>query len=326
MRTTLGLRDHVEFYTCRVSEQTSVSPFDHFRDLTLEGLRVFVAVVQSGSLRSASEQLHLSQPTVGRTVNALEAQLGVALLERGPRGTRVTSEGEMLATSARRLLRAAGDLRRDVRGGGTELRLGATATSANAFLAPFLAEWLPANPGVRVTAVEDGEQRLSRKVDDGDCDVAIVSTPLPAKLNSLRLATVDVIAVLPASHPGRRSAEPVTTLELAEQPLLVNGMAYPSTRLLVHAMEAAGVVPRIVYESGVGRTLASMAEAGLGVAVFGATADLRGTDACTRRVITDSGERLAFDLHVAWSRHRKDPLPREFAIGLATGHNPRAAT
>lgn len=301
---------------------TSVSPESgELRGLTLEGLRIFVAVVQSGSLRSAADQLQISQPTVGRAISALERHIGAALLERGPRGVRVTREGEILAAGARRVLRAAGDLRHDVRGGhGTEFRLGATATHANVVLAPFLGHWLPDHPNVRVTAVEDGELILARKVRRGDCDVAIVSPPIADDLESLHLDTVGVIAVFPIHHPGAQSGAPVTVEELSDEPLLVNGMKYPSTRLLVRSMEVAGVVPRIVYESGVGRTLASMAEAGLGVAVFGVTASWLGAHVTTRPVVTATGEPLSFDLNVAWSRERESPLCREFAISLATFH------
>ena len=321
MEVTLRRDTYAEFYTSRMSASVDVSLDEHFRELTLESLRIYLAVAQSGSFRSAAARLDIAQPTVGRAVSALERQFGVPLLERGPRGVRITEEGEALADGARRLLRAARALRQDVRGGrGTELRLGATATHANVLLSPCLGQWLPSHPKVRVTAVEDGELILTRKLQRGDCDVAIVTSPIPDDLDSLHLSTVGVVAVFPASHPGARSSEPVTIADLGNEPLLVNGMKYPSTRLLIRSMEVAGIVPRIVYESGVGRTLASMAEAGLGVAVFGSTASWLGVQVATRPVVTATGEPMAFDLHVAWSRERHTPLCKEFAISLATFH------
>lgn len=75
--------------------------------MDLDQLRVFVAVVEQGSLAAASKSLRFPIATLRRRLDELEAHLGVPLLERSRRGVQPTSAGAVLAREAQRLL---GDL------------------------------------------------------------------------------------------------------------------------------------------------------------------------------------------------------------------------
>ena len=61
-----------------------------------DDLRIFAAIAATGSLTGAAAHLRLSQPTVGRRLQALEECLGAALLERTPRGMQLTAKGRAL--------------------------------------------------------------------------------------------------------------------------------------------------------------------------------------------------------------------------------------
>ncbi|MHB1615215.1 MAG: LysR family transcriptional regulator [Actinomycetes bacterium] len=306
-----------------MSDSDPVSPKIHgtpgAEAISLADLRVFLAVTQAGSFRAAANQMFTSQPTMSRAVARLEGQLGVPLLERRPRGVLVTEHGEVLLAGARRVLAAAADLRRDVSSlGSGKLQLGATATSALTILAPFLSRWLPDHPDVHVTAIEESERRLSVLLESGDCDVAIVSSPLSPLLGSLKITTAHVIALFPPEHRLSRRDGTISVVDLVDAPLLVNGESFPSTRLLLHALDIAGLPANVVYECSAGQTLAAMAEAGLGVAVFGDTADLRGFSLTRRRILDASGKPLTFDLYVAWRNDGSLTWIRDFAVELAT--------
>lgn len=283
---------------------------------------MFVAVAEAGSFRSAAAQLFTSQPTMSRSVARLETQLGVQLLYRTPRGVRLTRHGEALRARAGRLLGSVADLRRDVTtlAEGT-LQLGATATSARRLLAPFLARWLPEHPRIRVTAIEASERRLHTHLETGRCDLAIVSRPLSAGVATMHLVTVQVIALFPPGHPMSEHDAPVRVPDLAAEPLLVNGAAFPSTDLLLRALDRAGLQPNIVYECSAGQTLAAMAEAGLGIAVFGDTADLRGFDLSRHLVLDAAGTPLRFDLYIAWLSDAVPTWVRDFAVELSAYHH-----
>lgn len=80
---------------------------DSVSQLDWAQVRVFAAVSDAGSLSGAARALGISQPTVGRQIQALETVLGVALFTRKPRGLDLTDAGQRLLPSAREMMEAA---------------------------------------------------------------------------------------------------------------------------------------------------------------------------------------------------------------------------
>lgn len=123
--------------------------------LNLHHLAIFHAVARLGSVTGASKSLHLSQPAVSRQVRELESRLGQALIERLPRGVRLTEAGEVLARYADRLFALESEAEstladlRDLRAG--TLSLGASTTVANYLLPRVLSDFHRQHPGVTVT-------------------------------------------------------------------------------------------------------------------------------------------------------------------------------
>jgi DNA-binding transcriptional LysR family regulator len=72
--------------------------------MSLDQLRYFVAVADTGTTRAAAAHLHVSQPPLSRQIRALEAELGVDLFERTPKGMALRPEGHALLCRARRIL------------------------------------------------------------------------------------------------------------------------------------------------------------------------------------------------------------------------------
>ena len=70
----------------------------------LEKLRVFLVVLEEGSLRRAADRLRISQSAITRQMQALELDLGVRVLERTSAGVRPTNGGQVLAERAKTLL------------------------------------------------------------------------------------------------------------------------------------------------------------------------------------------------------------------------------
>jgi DNA-binding transcriptional LysR family regulator len=76
-------------------------------DLDLRLVRYFTAVAEHRHFGRAAEALHMTQPSLSRQIKRLEQQLGARLLDRTPRGTRLTEAGEVFLPRARALLRSA---------------------------------------------------------------------------------------------------------------------------------------------------------------------------------------------------------------------------
>ena len=73
-------------------------------------LQTFLAAVKSGSLSGAARSLKISQPTVGRQIDTLESQLGVALFTRAPRGLTPTEAARAILEYAEEMKVAATSL------------------------------------------------------------------------------------------------------------------------------------------------------------------------------------------------------------------------
>jgi DNA-binding transcriptional LysR family regulator len=107
-----------------------------------DDLRIFAAIAATGSLTSAAQHLRLSQPTIGRRLQALEECLGAALLERTPRGMQLTAKGEALLPLVQQMEQA-GDAIDRAAPGLADLPLGTVRITAGPWNSRFMARRLP---------------------------------------------------------------------------------------------------------------------------------------------------------------------------------------
>lgn len=141
-------------------------------------VRSFLAVLELGSLLAAARVLRASQPTIGRHVAELEAQLGVVLFERTGRGLIPTDTALRLAEAARAMQNGADQLARSAMGAdrsarGT-VRITASQPIACFVLPPLLAEMRVVLPDVQVDLVaSNAVSNLLRR----EADIAVRMVP-----------------------------------------------------------------------------------------------------------------------------------------------------
>ena len=124
--------------------------------MNLRQLEYFVVIAEEGSFTRASERLLVAQPSLSQQIGALEAELGGLLLERLPRGVRLTMAGQSFLPEARAAISHASRARRSARMAlgleSGELQI-ATVTSAAAGILPsVLRRWQELHPGVEVSS------------------------------------------------------------------------------------------------------------------------------------------------------------------------------
>jgi len=142
-------------------------------------IRFFLSVAETGTLSAAAKSLSVSQPTVGRRMDALEQVVGRRLFERSPQGFRLTAAGEALLPHARAMQAGAMSFLKqpgaaeDELSGTVRIRLGELTSR---FFASHLHEFRARYPGIRIEMeTSNALADLSRK----EVDLAVVST-LPA--------------------------------------------------------------------------------------------------------------------------------------------------
>ena len=127
-------------------------------NLELRQLRYFVTVAEELHFGKAALRLHMTQPPLSQTIQALEQLLGAALFERSRRGVALTPAGIALLPEARRLLAQAQELpqlvQRAAAGEVGRLTLAFVSSADYSVLPPFLRAYRAAYPQVQITLQE----------------------------------------------------------------------------------------------------------------------------------------------------------------------------
>ncbi|MBB5189418.1 DNA-binding transcriptional LysR family regulator [Silvimonas terrae] len=171
--------------------------FSIYAMVSLEHIRILVAAIDTGGLASAARLLGLSPASVTRAIAALEAELGVKLLHRGPRGTRLTETGETFLLDTRHILEDLEHAEATARNAHLEpvglLTVTAPVLFGRLHVAPLLTDFLESHPKVRVQAIF--ADRLVHIVEEG-VDVALRIAPLPdSALTAVQVGAVRLITV-----------------------------------------------------------------------------------------------------------------------------------
>ena len=171
-------------------------------------LRSFLVVLEEGSLNRAATRLHVSQPSLTRRMQALEAEIGGPLLERQSSGVQATALGQAVLAGMGPVLEqyetVLADLRRHARGQRAELRIGYIGSAAHTYLNPALAALRREHPEAKVKLLDltPGEQVAA--LNKGEIDLALIGqegSALSRDFYTLKLATLGVCVVLPCDHP-----------------------------------------------------------------------------------------------------------------------------
>jgi DNA-binding transcriptional LysR family regulator len=134
-------------------------------------IRVFLAVVDSGSLTAAAAMLSASQPTLSRKIDELELHIGSSLFERAARGLRLTEAGEALVEPARQMKLAAQAVSLTALGQTQQLdgtvRLTASEMTAAYLLPDIIAKIRESHPEIQIEVVVSNhvENLLERQAD-----------------------------------------------------------------------------------------------------------------------------------------------------------------
>ena len=177
----------------------------------------------------AAKRLGVVQSGLSRTLQGLEDEVGVALVERTSRRVRITRAGETFLEHARSCLASADDAvraaRSDVGGEFGRLRLGVAKGAAQPALGALLARFRERHPGVALSLRRLEESGLSATLTDGDLDAVVCwSGAAPTTCQRRRVATADLHVLLPATDPlGEEATIPLGAL--AGRPMVVPSRA-----------------------------------------------------------------------------------------------------
>ncbi|MFK0019379.1 LysR family transcriptional regulator [Streptomyces sp. NPDC090798] len=247
----------------------------------LGALELLLAVARLGSLGRAARELGITQPAASSRIRSMERQLGVALVDRSPRGSRLTDAGALVTDWARRVVEAAEAFdagaqalrdRRDSR-----LRVAASMTIAEYLLPGWLLALRAQRPDTAVSLLAGNSTAVAERLLAGEADLGFVEgLSVPAALDSTVIAHDRLIVVTAPGHPWARRRAPLAGAELAATPLILReegsgtrqvldaalgGLARPlielSSTTAVKAAAVSGAGPAVLSELALGEELSA---------------------------------------------------------------------
>ena len=183
--------------------------------MTLDQLRVFVAVAERQHVTRAAEALNLGQSAVSAAIAALESRYGTKLFHRVGRGITLTQAGEIFLVSARSILAqaAAAQLLLVELGGGKRgtLVIQASQTISSYWLPRHLVEFRRRHSGIEIRVGTGNTAQVAEAVARGEAELGFVEGPVedPA-LHSTVVARDKMVVVVAPEHPWaqKRAVEP----------------------------------------------------------------------------------------------------------------------
>ncbi|WP_188271625.1 LysR family transcriptional regulator [Streptomyces sp. CBMA152] len=291
----------------------------------LGALELLLAVARHGSLGRAARDLGITQPAASSRIRAMERQLGVALVDRSPRGSKLTAEGVLVTDWARRVVEAAEAFdagaqalrgRRDSR-----LRVAASMTIAEYLLPGWLIALRAERPGTAVSLHAGNSALVAERLLAGEADLGFVEgLSVPSGLDGAVIGHDRLVVVAAPAHPWARRRTPLTAAELAATPLILREEGSGTRQVLDAALTAAGGVAPPLLELASTTAVKAAVVSGAGPSVLSELA--LGEELASRRLarIPLEGVGLSRDLRAVWRAGHRPTGPARDLLSLTRAH------
>lgn len=239
-------------------------------------LALFHAVAEAGSVTGAAERLRVSQPAVSKQILELEGALGVRLMERLPRGVRLTDAGRLLADYARRqntlereAVRAIEEFRGLKRG---RLAVGASTTIAAYLLPPLFGRFHQRHPEIELRLEIANTRDIQRFLVEGRIEIGLTEGVIETEdLDSRVFQQDELVAIAPPGHPLLRK-KPVKARELCREPFILREQGSGTRAVVERALAARRLSVRPVFSLASTVAIKHAVAAGLGISILSSLA------------------------------------------------------
>jgi DNA-binding transcriptional LysR family regulator len=244
--------------------------------LNVGRLRVLTEVAYRGSFSAAAEALSYTQSAVSQQIATLEAETGVTLLERHPRGVALTAAGQTLVGHAEgifaRLEAAEASLSAIAGLRGGRLRMASFPTAGATLMPLAIATFRSSYPDVELTLTEGEPELIVPRLRAGELDLALLyefadEAPLPRGATRVELLQDPMYLALPREHPLAEE-EQLRLADLKHEAWVQTSRSSPCARHVVRCCHAAGFEPSVSFESDDYQTVQGLVAAGVGVALI----------------------------------------------------------
>jgi DNA-binding transcriptional LysR family regulator len=234
-------------------------------------LALFHAVAQAGSISRGAARARVSQPAVSKQIAELEAALGLRLLERLPRGCRLTEAGRMLEDYAQRWTSLENDAARAIeeyrglkRG---RLAIGASQTIGGYLLPGMIAEFHRRFPEIELQLEIGNTEHVQRLLLAGAVELGLTEGTLESEeLESTVFFKDELVAIAPAGHPLLKKKS-VTVRELCREPFILREEGSGTRAVMERALRRQGLKIKPLLSLVSPEAIKNLVTAGMGLSI-----------------------------------------------------------
>ena len=247
--------------------------------LDVRRLRVLKEVAEQGSFSAAAESLAYTQSAVSQQIAALERESGTTLVDRGPRGIRLTDAGRALVQHAEDILCRLGAAEAELeaiaglRGG--RVRLSAFPTAGATIVPLAVKTFMARHPGVEMQLFEREPEDGVAMLKSGELDIALsigyegagtVHNPTDG-VEEIDLLEDPTYLAMPADHRYARKAR-ARLSDFSEESWIHSACKGTCGAVALRALHNAGFEPTIVFETDDYNVAQGLVAAGMGVTLL----------------------------------------------------------
>jgi DNA-binding transcriptional LysR family regulator len=243
--------------------------------MNLNHLFLFRAVAEAGGFSRAAENIHVSQPAISMQVGELEAELGLTLFHRLPRGVKLTTAGQLLLGYAQRLGSVVAEAERamaEVKGlSRGRLAVGASTTVGVYLLPDPLGEYRRRHPGIDLQFDIANTEEIERRLADGTLDAGLTEglPPDSDEVESVVFLRDRLVPIGRPDHPRLRvKNQPLSLQELCAEPMILREAGSGTREVIERHLAKGGLkLERATMVLGSTEAIKRAVIAGLGVAI-----------------------------------------------------------
>ncbi|MFG2331980.1 LysR family transcriptional regulator [Streptomyces sp. NPDC048604] len=290
----------------------------------LGALELLLAVARHGSLGRAAREVGITQPAASSRIRSMERQLGVALVDRSPRGSRLTDAGALVTDWARRIVEAAEAFdagaqalraRRDSR-----LRVAASMTIAEYLMPGWLIALRAERTDTAVSLHAGNSASVAERLLADEADLGFVEgLAVPDGLEGAVVAHDRLVVVAAPGHRWARRRGPLTAAELSATPLILRERGSGTRQVLDAALADEGGLAPPLLELASTTAVKAAAVSGAGPAVL---SELAVTEELASRRLVEiplDGVPLARALRAVWPTGHRPTGPARDLLSLTRG-------
>lgn len=259
--------------------------------MDIRQLRYFVAIAEQGSFSRAAEHLHVAQPALSLHVRNMEADLGVKLLHRSPKGVIPTEAGAILLRNARIILDQVAIAEEEIRGHegdpAGEVRLGLPGTVSEILSVPLITAARLRYPRIKIRIAEAMSGFVLEWMRESRIDLAILYRDVNDHgIETVRLLEEELFFFGPApdsadpEHPDLPApGEKVDFARAARLPLILPGPSHGLRELLARQAATVGIELNTVIDIDSYGNIKELVRDGFGCSILPANAIAREVEA-----------------------------------------------